>query len=306
MNINGMSHRANLLAAGSSQKGGFPLPSKAEMVIADPEPSQPVETQLARSMLQRIRGGLIRGAEALPRSQDAAAAMRVLENRGLAESFLNDVRRQLEQSGKIRIGIIDGFKAEEASHGETVARRLIASAPEYLRDRIEIIRYDVSGGREGSAFANAAQAARNGDIVALSVSGGLRPISVDGLRRDLAPAGLDSPQAFWLALQRFKDEPDYAERELNMQNLSLAGRRIPVVTPVWNEGFTTEAALLSGTIVTSIKKKFGTKRTEAPELVEIEINPLPGSGHTSQSAPIFIGTLLHGITEREVNSLLKK
>lgn len=266
-------------------------------------PEQPVEMA---NGLRRVREFFMRGVESLPLKQDPVAAMKVLENRGLKDSFLDDAKRQLRETGKIKIGVIDNFNMAETSHGENVARRVTASAPDYLQKHIEIVRYDTSGGKEGSAFENAAQAARNGDIIALSVSGGVRAVSAEGLRKDLAPDGLDSPRAFWLALQRFKNEPDFKQRELNMQHLSLAGKRIPVVTPVWNNGFTTDAALLGNTIVTSIEKKSGSKRTEAPELVEIEVNPIPGSGHTSQSAPIFIGTLLKNISKRDVETILRK
>lgn len=300
--VQGYPRNASGAVAARNDQGFSLKPASDGMAFPD-NPGLSAPTQTASNLIRRGREFLMRAVESAPLKQDPVAAMKVLENRGLDQSFLADAKRQLRENGKIKIGIIDNFNVAETSHGENVARRVIASAPEYLRKHIEIVRYDVSGDKEGSAFADAAQAARNGGIVALSVSGGVRAVSADGLRKDLAPEGLDSPRAFWLALQRFEKDP---ERELNMQNLSLAGQRIPVVTPIWNNGFTTEAALLRNTIVTSIEKKAGSHRTEAPELVEIEVNPIPGSGHTSQSAPILIGTLLQNISKREVDAIMRE
>jgi len=276
---------------------GFSLP--APQAEATPAASEGVE-------LAGIRGLLRRALEAIPRNQDTSAAMQVLEARGLDESFLSDVQRQLETTGRIRIGVIDDFDPDGTGHGENVVRRLLASAPDHLRPYIDVIQFDTSRGNRAAAMEAAVEDGKNEGLVALSISGGFRPINVDNLRTELGADGLDSPRAFWVANQRSRDNPDYDEQTLELQRLSLLGQRIPVITPVLNDGNTSLEALAPGTIVTSIEARPGTRRTEAPDLVEHEVTPIPGGHHTSQSAPLFIGALLENISKSDVEAWRKR
>ena len=293
MNIDSTKGRPVLPAATLQHDTDFRLPAPQ----TGPPSSSPEHVEFT-DIPDLIR----RALDAMARNQDASAAMQVLERRGLSESFLNDVRQQLQTTGKIRIGVIDNFDPAGSGHGENVVRRLLATAPDHLRPHIDIVRYDVSRGNRSAALEAAAQDGQGGGLVALSISGGFRTIGVESLREELGADGLNSPRAFWAANQRSRNNPDYEQQTLELQRLSLLGQRIPVVTPVLNDGNTSLEALAPGTIVTSIERRPGTRRTEAPELVEHEVKPIPGGHQTSQSAPIFIGTLLQNIGKSEVEA----
>jgi len=204
----------------------------------------------------------------------------------LLGSFQQHVRTQL-QRGRVRVGIIDVFG--NGSHGERVAVRLLASAPSNIRNKIELHTYDVNEMGQAEALAAGASAARNKYIVALSVSGGLEAYNANQLVREIGALQLDQGtrgRALATLLRTY--DRGYANA---MRALSEASYSVPVVTPIWNDGNITAAALGANTIVTSIHGT-GTQATPVPHLVDIYMNPMPRNGHTSQSPPLFIGQAL--------------
>lgn len=152
-------------------------------------------------------------------------ARQVLENHNLQGTFNAHVLKQPEENGRVRIGIIDNFSPGE-THGRNVEERLVASLPDYLRNRVDIVR------------------------------------------------------------------SDYQEIRQDMVGISSVSTAVPVVTPIWNDGNTTPAALWRNVIVTSISGD-GTRATQSP-LVDIAIAPLPGNQFTSQRAPRVRGFVIDG------------
>lgn len=205
----------------------------------------------------------------------------------LLRSFCAHVRKQLDDLGKIRVGIIDTFGPN--THGENVEDRLLYSVPKSLRDKIEICRFDVNHVGRIGALTNGAWAAAEKSIVALSVSGGLIPYNAEQLRQEAGVASINSANRATVFEILLGTHPgDYANA---MRQLSSASSVVPVVTPIWNDGNITAAAFGANTIVTSIRGT-NTARTEVPGLVDIYMNRTSVSRHTSQSAPMFIGQAL--------------
>lgn len=264
--------------------------------------------EAVRSLRERLVGVVINHADrALPRRTEEA--LRVLENHSLKGSFLAHARQQLKEYGKIYVGVIDNFNEKEDTHGRNVALRILATAPDYLRPHIEIVPFDISGGRTAEARHAAVQAALRKDIVALSVSGGLPVVTKESVEQSLgaplSPANRE--RAFWTVVGRHKRNDPHLERD--MMGLMSVSRTIPVVSPIWNDGLVTPmigGGGRGGPIVTSIEEKHGdTRRTEAPGMVDFEA-PTSGtvrSPFTSQSPPYFIGQILGGISEAEVKRL---
>ncbi len=277
------------------------LPSDRELLS---QLNQSSEVRLAFNPLDMVRDVINnQGSRAL--RVEPEQARQVLENHNLQGSFNALVLKQLEENGRVRIGIIDNFSPGE-THGRNVEERLVASLPDYLRNRVDIVRYDVSQGRH-QAFQNAIQDARDKDIVALSVSGGLETVNLDGLEQSIGANEINSTnraQAIETALQRFSNRSDYQEIRQDMVGISSVSTVIPVVTPIWNDGNTTPAALGRNVIVTSISGD-GTRATQSP-LVDIAIAPLPGNQFSSQSAPRVVGGLLSTVSEAQVNAALHR
>lgn len=266
--------------------------------------NQSSETHIAFNPMDVIRDTINnQGSRAL--RVEPEQARQVLENHSLEGSFTAHVLKQLEENGRVRVGIIDNFSQGE-THGRNVEERLVASLPDYLRNRVEIVRYDVSQGRH-QAFQNAIEDARDKDIVALSVSGGLETVNMDGLEQSIGANEISSgnrAQAIETSLQRFRNRSDYQEIRQDMVGISSVSTVIPVVTPIWNDGNTTPAALGRNVIVTSISGD-DTRATQSP-LVDISIRPLPGNQFTSQSAPRVVGGLLSTVSENQLNRALQR
>lgn len=277
------------------------LPSDRELLS---QLNQSSEARLAFNPLDMVRDVINnQGSRAL--RVEPEQARQVLENHNLQGTFNANVLKQLEENGRVRIGIIDNFSPGE-THGRNVEERLVASLPDYLRNRVDIVRYDVSQGRH-QAFQNAIQDARDKDIVALSVSGGLETVNLDGLEQSIGAKEINSTnraQSIETALQRFGNRSDYQEIRQDMVGISSVSTVIPVVTPIWNDGNTTPAALGRNVIVTSISGD-GTRATQSP-LVDIAIAPLPGNQFSSQSAPRVVGGLLSTVSEAQVNEALHR
>ncbi|MBC7999826.1 MAG: hypothetical protein IAF58_17865 [Leptolyngbya sp.] len=228
---------------------------------------------------------------------DSQVVGRVLEDHNLRGSFTSQVISQLERDGKVRVGVIDDFSG---THGPGVVARLRGSLPDYIRDRVEIVRYDVSQGRE-QAFQAAISDANNKNIAVLSVSGGLEPVNLRGLEQSLGTSSINSnnrAEALNTALERFSGQPGYDQFRENMINLSQASLRIPVVTPGWNDGNITPATLGRNTIVTSLS---GDNTNATPSaLIDIRIAPISNNTFTSQTAPRVIGAMFGLVSQDQV------
>lgn len=225
------------------------------------------------------------------------AAGRVLEAHNLRGSFTSQVLSQLERDGKVRVGIIDDFSTD---HARAIEARLRGSLPDYIRDRVEIVRFDTSGGRH-QAFQNAIDAANNKTIAALSVSGGLETVNLNGLERSLGVTEINASnraRALDVALRRFENRSDYDDLREDMIGLSMASSRIPIVTPGWNDGNITPATLGRNTIVTSLT---GTDNHATQSgLIDMRIEALSTSGYTSQTPPRVIGAMFGLVSEDQV------
>jgi hypothetical protein len=226
--------------------------------------------------------------QAVQQNQQVGDVHAVIGRHSLLGSFKRHVESQLSQSGVVFVGVIDRFST--GTHGQNVKRRLEASVTGRIRGKVSVIRYNIDA-RGLGAMQNAIAHAKSKQIVALSVSGGLEGYGLQQLMREIGTNFLSRAnrgKALGLLLKIYqKTRPDYAAV---MRGLSEASYRIPVVTPIWNNGQTTAAALGANTIVTSIR---GGVATDAPGLVDIYMNNVPGNNHTSISAPMFIGQSLN-------------
>lgn len=232
-------------------------------------------------------------------SEDAET---LLTNHNLRNSFLSNAEQQLRDNGVIRVGVIDDGSA---SHSANVISRIYASMPENMRSQVEVVLYDTTRGqgqpgynREEArerAFLEARNDAVNKDIVALSVSGGLEPIGLRNLANRIGANDLNSGnrnQAFAAALENFSYDPRIQREMLAIREAASA---IPVVTPIWNDGNTTPAALAGNVIVTSLR---GNTRATQSELPDYYLNPVPGNQFSSQGPPRVIGAML-GLVGRD-------
>jgi hypothetical protein len=245
-------------------------------------------------------------------------ALKTLEDHNLKGSFLAHVKDQLEKTGEIRIGVIDEFNKPNSTHGKNVMERIRATMPEYMKKYVKIIPFDVTGPNNEIGFKNAIAAAKNKDIVALSVSGGIDAINIENLETRMGVVDINASnrqKAFWTAIPGLEKISNNNTLDQTMMELSLASKRIPVVTPVWNNGYTTLPAILGagkgGPIVTSIDEKYGnSSRTEAPGMVDFYA-PVPAikelrNEFTSQSPPYFIGQILGGLSKQDVEAAVSK
>ena len=219
----------------------------------------------------------------------------VLANKQLAGSFIAHLKDQLQRDGTIRIAVVDDFSAGQ-THGVNVETRILANVPDHLRDRVRIVRYDMGGkGQAGRAqvLQRVADAAQRKEVVAVSISGGLQAYPVERIER-----ASGQPLSKASAARAF----DATARQSGMAGaeraawaaLAQASKRIPVVTPVWNDGNTTLAALMlagSNGIVTTIDPSQASRATKTP-LADVRMPDPWKSGTTSQSAPTFIGQSL--------------
>jgi hypothetical protein len=231
----------------------------------------------------------------LPVENRLTQVRQTLQQKNLEKSFASHANKQLREQGVIRIGVVDNYGPGE-THGLNVEARIRANAPAKLQNKIQIVRYDVAGlDRDGVAkvLSRAAADASKKDLVALNIAGGVQPYSVDSIQQWIS-AELTSSNAGRAADEvssRAKLTP--AERNA-WASLSSASYRIPVVTPVWNDGNTTLAALTlarSNGIVTSIDTSSDSQATEVA-IVDVRMPAQVGSKKTSQSAPTFIGQAL--------------
>jgi hypothetical protein len=238
------------------------------------------------------------------RSRDVTDAENTLGNHSLKGSFLAHFEKQFAE-GKIRIGVIDDF-GPNTTHGRNVEDRILSQMPENLRGMVEIVRYDVAGlDADGRArvIAQAAQDAKDKDLLALSVSGGINAYPVANIERLIGGRDLtqDTARDAYGALIRNNGTSEALQNA--MRDLNAASYKIPVVTPIWNNDSTTLPALLLGSdsgngIITSIDRPAVNpgghlyKATEIDGLADVRVPGAPGNPNTSQSAPYFIGNLL--------------
>jgi hypothetical protein len=240
-----------------------------------------------------VRQGLVDVVNKFPVENRLAGVRNVLKSKNLAGSFTAHVEHQLRNGGKIYIGVMDTF-AKGETHGTNVEARIRANAPEYLRDRIVIVRYNTAGlNREqlGKLMQQMAGDASSKKIVALSVSGGLEAYGVNAIQTwtgkplNKSTAG----QGFEATAQRAKLS---ATERAGWDALAKASRVVPIATAVWNNGTTTLAAMKlasSNGVVATIDK--GGEATEVP-LFDIRMPAQVGNKHSSQSPPTFIGQAL--------------
>jgi hypothetical protein len=242
-----------------------------------------------------------------------ADAQKTLENHSLNGSFVAHFEKQLQQ-GKIRIGVIDDF-GPNSTHGTRVEERILSQMPQSLRDKVEIVRYDVaglSGDERARVISQAANDAKDKNLLALSVSGGINAYPVGNIERLIGNRDLtqDTARAAYDALVKNNNTSPALQEA--MRDLNQASGKIPVVTPVWNSNSTTLPALLLGSdsgngIVTSIDKPGVNpggrlyNATDIPGLVDVTTPGQFPNPNTSQSAPYFIGNLLrYGLEQYEV------
>jgi hypothetical protein len=263
--------------------------------------------QPASAVAINPRQGLIDLVNVIPVENRLAGARKVLQAKSLAGSFAAHIEHQLRNGGRIYIGVMDTF-AKGQTHGTNVEARIRANAPEYLRDRIVIVRYDTAGlNREQLAnlMKTMAADASSKKLVAVSVSGGLEPYGVKAIQTwtgkplDKSTAGA----GFEAAAQRAKLTP--SERA-GWDALAKASRSVPVVTPVWNDGNTTLAAMklaAANGVVTTIDK--GGAATEVP-LFDMRMAAQFKNTHSSQSPPTFIGQALGVLSEQRYDQIFPR
>ncbi|GEM_PF-1150651 len=216
-------------------------------------------------------------------------AGQLLANHNLKGSFTSQCLHQLQTQGFVRVGVIDDGNS---SHAKNTISRLLASVPDNLAGKVQVVLYDVSKGKE-KAFDDALQDARKKEIVALNVSGGLESLSLRQLAQSVGAEDINSgnrDQAFNQALKHFDSSTGR-----QMQDVKEASRIIPVVTPIWNDGNTTPAALAGNVIVTSLK---GDTRATRSGLPDYYLEPLPKNQFSSQGPPRVIGAMLGTIGTR--------
>lgn len=264
----------------------------------------PVDLQAAAPTLQ---ARLPNPFNHLPVESRARQVRAVLDSKNLAGSFVAHLKDQLRRDGVIRIAVVDDFSAGR-THGTNVEERILANVPGYLRDRVRIVRFNVGGkDRAGRArvLLQAAQAAQNKSVVAVSISGGVQAYGVASIERwvgaPLDRGNVDS--AFNATAQRAALT---SEERAAWSALGSASQRVPIVTPIWNDGNTTLAALtLAGSngIVTTIDRGNGSHATEVA-LTDIRMPAQWGNPNTSQSAPTFIGQALGLLDERSARQAI--
>lgn len=263
-------------------------------LFADP-PLQVASADVRQRVIDVVRN--------VPLENRLPAITGVLKSHNLAGSFKAHLEDQIRTTGKIRIAVMDDFSPGH-THGTNVEARIRSNAPAYLRHRIQIVRYDVGGlnaTERGQLMQRMAADASAKRVVAVSVSGGVDAYGVTAieswigkpLNRSTAAA------AFQATAKRAHLTPQEAAGWAALAN---ASRRIPCVTPVWNNGTTTLAAMgmaASNGIVTTIDKSSDSVATEVP-LFDARMPAQWGNGFASQSAPTFIGQALGLLTERRL------
>ena len=248
----------------------------------------------------------------LGRGREVRDAEQTLRDHSLNGSFTAHFEQQLER-GKIRIGVIDDF-GPGTSHGRNVEERILSQMPQELRGKVEIVRYDVAGlngDDRARVISQAANDAKDKNLLALSVSGGINAYPVGNIERLIGNRDLtqDTARESYDAL--IKNNNTSPALQQAMRDLNLASGKVPVVTPVWNNDTTTLPALLLGShsgngIVTSIDRPLidpGGRLYNATQINGLVDVTLPGqfpNPNTSQSAPYFIGNLLrYGLEQYE-------
>ena len=237
------------------------------------------------------------------RSKAIQNAEKTLRNHHLSSSFVAHFSKLLEEKKPIRIGIIDDFK--NSTHGRNVVMRILENMPSELRGKVEIVRYDVGGlnaDQRAKVITAAADDAQKKKLVALSVSGGINAYSVSAIEKAIGePLKKESAQAGYDALVK-ANQTSIAVTG-SFEALNAASKSIPVVTPVWNDGKTTMAALRLGGnsgngMITSIEKPvldINNKlynATDISGLVDVRVPARPFNPNSSQSAPSFIADML--------------
>jgi hypothetical protein len=296
-------------------------------ISAEPgaETSQPAQTVAAASLSPQREDGRSTGNELrLPeagdeqrlalfgRGRDVREAEQTLRDHSLNGSFVAHFEQQLER-GKIRIGVIDDF-GPSTTHGRNVEERILSQMPQSLRDKVEIVRYDVaglSGDDRARVISQAANDAKDKNLLALSVSGGINAYPVGNIERLLGNRDLTQDTAREAYDALIKNNNTSTALQQAMRDLNQASGKIPVVTPVWNNETTTLPALLLGSnsgngIVTSIDRPaidpldILYNATQISGLVDVTVPAQPGNPNTSQSSPYFIGNLLrYGLEQYE-------
>lgn len=248
--------------------------------------------QLQRSGKNLIHDGknFIEGQFESWRAVSSTDATNILRSHYLEKSFHARCLQQLSRDGYITVGVIDDGTT---THARNTEARILASVPEHLRDHVRVRLFDVSQGVR-KAYDEALGAAQRNEIAAVSVSGGLQPIELSKLTREIGATEITNAnraRAFQAALSHLDN--DNKQAMLDVQKLSYI---IPTVTPIWNDGNTTAAAMAGGgnnngnVIVTTLKGD-NTHATRS-SLPDIALEPLPGNGFTSQGPPRLIGAML--------------
>jgi hypothetical protein len=271
---------------------------------AKASPSADVLTRPAVIAAPRLLAAIPNPLNQLPVDNRLPQIRAVLDSKNLSGSYAAHLKEQLRTKGYISVAVVDDFK--NGTHGRNVEQRILANVPSYLRDKVRIVRYDVGGldakGR-AAVITRAANDASNKKFVALSLSGGMDAYNAGGIGRAMGqPLNSASAGRGFEALAS-KNKMSKEERAA-WSAISAASKRIPVVTPVWNDGNTTLGALAaarSNGIVTTIDQHRDSLATQIP-LHDIRMPAQPFSNRTSQSAPTFIGQSLGLLKESDTRS----
>lgn len=263
----------------------------------------------------RAPGGAQEYALEFGRSRASREAEQTLRNHNLHGSFVSHFGLLMErQDTKIRIGLIDDFSPGK-THGLNVEQRILSTVDERIRDRVQIVRYDVGGKNPEEVAKVIAQAGRDAQekkMLALSVSGGINAYPVPTIEKLIGNADLkkdNAREAYDALVKNNRTSPTLQDA---FKQLNLASGKIPVVTPVWNNDTTTMPALLLGSrsgngIVTSIDKPAINpggplpslyNATEIPGLVDVRVPGAFPNPNTSQSTPYFIGNMINYALEQ--------
>lgn len=282
-------------------KNNLPNPLESLNNIKDiaRESLKPLEDEVKGQISQRM------AKMNVPPPEELRAA---LKKTGTSEEkFVQNALNQLEQNGEIKVGVQDFFEKNKRTHGTTVSERFKGSLPDYLNQHVKVEQYDVTTNPQKNTHKLMKDLNQN-RVVAASFSLGLPAVNLEKLEKKVgSPVNDTNLNQFiphYLQATTHFREHQYLERNLE----HLKHIKAPVVSPVLNNGVTSGATFTKNVIITSIKEKNGqqTDRTEAPGAVDIEVNPLPGTTMTSQSAPVVLGGLFHLIPQEKVEQALAK
>lgn len=223
------------------------------------------------------------------------------------QKFVESALKQLEQKGYIEVGVLDKFEPNKRTHGTNVKERFQASLPDYLKQSVKVKEYNISYNPQKNTTLAIKDLDQN-RLVGLSMSLGMPTVDLKELEQN-AKSTLNDSNSQKSINSYVKVTKGSIEHQHLAKNMSmLQNTKGIIVTPILNDGKVAGGSLANNSIVTSIKEKNGnqTNRTEAPGLVDIEVNPIPGTTTTSQSAPVVLAGFFTLIPREQADNALKK